>query len=101
MKIGMGSAMEENFGEMEENTRGGESGGRGRRWWYVCRLWWGIISFSFNSMVGERIEMGACSLLLVCSEEEVGQGGNNTISGLTKKGEGGFLIIEGYPVDEL
>ena len=52
-------------------------------------------------MVGERIEMGACSLLLVCSEEEVGQGGNNTISGLTKKGEGGFLIIEGYPVDEL
>ena len=50
--------------------------------------------FWFKFKNGQMIEMIHCLILLVCSKEEVGQGVNETIYDLPKKGEGEFLTIE-------
>ena len=49
---------------------------------------------------GQRREMSSCLLLYVCSEEDIGQEVNETISDLPPKGEGELLTIVRDPVDE-
>ena len=43
--------------------------------------------------------MSASSLSYVCSKEEIGQDGNNNISELPPKEEGGLLTIDGDTLD--
>ena len=45
---------------------------------------------------GKKKYMRTSSMLYVCEKEEVGEGIDETVSALLKRGQGGFLIITGY-----
>ena len=55
-------------------------------------------NFLFQFKDGKNREMGSCSLMQVCSEEELGDEVNDPIYDLQKKGR--LLTIDGNTADE-
>ena len=99
-KIGVGSVVEENLGDMEENTRGR----RIRRTRKYVVVYFKDVVGKQKLLVqledGQKIYMSDLFLYYLCSEEEFFQEVDETISEIYKKGQGELLFIYWYSVSE-